>query len=134
MINLDIDVIIELYWGTNPAWDGYELAKFFNCGYQSIYNFMEKYGIPRRNHSETELNYFKGIGVIKHLILFCPDCEILLIFSKWIEPYKYLFRCFNCIKPYHLIMKNRVIKPEDIEKVKRYKEIANGMKEAYGEK
>jgi len=133
MLNLDIDVIVELYWGTNPAWDGNEIAKFFHCGYQSIYNHMEKYGVRRRNKSEAEINYYKGLGVKKQLISKCPNCNVILNFSKCINPFKYSFQCPVCDKSYYLNMKGRLTKPEDIERFKEFKKIAHGMKIVYGE-
>ncbi len=127
MLNLDINVLIELYWGTDPAWNGYELAKFFNCGYQSIYNFMDKLGVPRRDKSETQANNLKSKGVRKQLSSKCPDCRIILEFSKWINSYRYLFHCLICDKLFYLNVKGRVTKLEDREKVDNFKEIANKL-------
>jgi len=133
MINLDIYVIIELYYGTDPAWDGLELAKFFNCGYQSIYNFMDKYGVPRSDPSETQIRLLKGLGVERQVVFRCPKCRTIMNFSKWISPYRYLFNCPICNSPYYPNIRYRVTKPEDIEKVKEYKKTAQHFAKMYAE-
>ncbi|KKK99104.1 hypothetical protein LCGC14_2636100 [marine sediment metagenome] len=57
--DIDYDTIIRLYWNTEPAWSGLDLAKYFDCGNSSIYKFMEKHGIPRRNQSDAHINAWR---------------------------------------------------------------------------
>lgn len=133
MINLDIEAIIELYGGTDPGWDGNELARFFNCGYQTIYNRMEKYGVLRRNPLETQIRLFVGLGIERQTIFKCAKCKAVMIFSKRTNPYKYLFRCPDCNNLFYPDIRYRVTKPEDIERVNKYKEIANELDSLYAE-
>lgn len=54
--DIDYDFVVEKYWDTNPAWSGIDLAKYYDCDWSTIYRFMKKNDIPRRNHSEANLN------------------------------------------------------------------------------
>lgn len=53
---IDYDFVIEKYWNTEPAWSGLDLINHYGCSKSSLYRFMVRNNIPRRNQSEAIRN------------------------------------------------------------------------------
>lgn len=58
VIDIPKEALEELY--IFKKLNGYKIAKKLNCGSTTIYRRLEKYGIKRRNNSESHLRYKKS--------------------------------------------------------------------------
>jgi len=56
---LTVESVKYWYWEFDPAYSVIDIAKVTGVNQATIYNFMERNGIPRRNRSEANINRFK---------------------------------------------------------------------------
>lgn len=50
---LTVENVQYWYWKCDPKWSGHDIAKVIGCHFQTVYNFMEKHGIPIRDYSNA---------------------------------------------------------------------------------
>ena len=58
LIDIPKETLEQLY--ASRKLNGYQIAKKLNCGSTTVYRKLEKYGIKRRNNSESHLRYKKS--------------------------------------------------------------------------